>query len=87
MKLLTECRTTEVKQGDTWVPAQWEQIEEGDIIRMFEPASSNGVLVPVIFEGKYVEGHVMEKPVLYLENPETVASRMEAPLPAQDGDE
>lgn len=72
MKALNACRRTEVKQGDTWVPVHWEQLDKGDIIRMFEPASLDGTTTQVHFEGVYTDGILIKQPALHIESPTVV---------------
>ena len=37
MRALEECRRTQVLVDGAWQDAKWEQIDAGDIIRMFNP--------------------------------------------------
>lgn len=61
MRKMEEVRRTEVKQPDgTWVTATWEQLDQGDTIRMFDPDGS-----PVVsLEDKTTEWTVHEQPCL-----------------------
>lgn len=61
MKALSDCCTTEVQQEDgTWVKVHDEQLEDGDIIRVFYPDGSRKLI------GKYDVFVVMSEPSIQL---------------------
>lgn len=61
MKALSECCTTEVQQADgTWLKVHDEQLEDGDIIRIFHPDGCRKLI------GNYDVFVVMSEPNIQL---------------------